>query len=242
MTLGGATVTQQFVGIPGWSIGVTQVNFQVPSNLAPGVYPVVFTVGTAASPPLNLTVGSAAANVQFTIPPSTNQAADSGYHYTTQLSETGGVGVNLTRLVVFGADYSSQIANWFGSTRLAANGKLSGSFAASCSCSPPWDGIWQITGTDDNGHTNTWSGAVHFLPASSSPDASAAPKPLALANDTAASDASRGPVRLYPAWQAALSATGEPSRLFDLLLNSGAVPPSHVEGAQNAKEVDRRYR
>src|ERR1035438_8550020 len=123
MTVGGAAVTQQFVGIPGWSIGVTQVNFQVPSNLAPGVYPVVFTVGTAASPPLNLTVGSAAANVQFTIPPSTNQAADSGYHYTALLSEIGGVGVNFTKLMVFGTDYTSQIANWFGSARLPEIGR-----------------------------------------------------------------------------------------------------------------------
>ena len=104
----------------------------MPANLAPGVYPVVFTVGTAASPPLNLTVGSGAANAQFTIPP--------------------------------------------------------------------------------------------------------------VGNDMAATDAARGPVRLYPAWQAALPAAASTSRLFDLLLNSGAVPPSHVEGAQNAKEVDRRDR
>ena len=242
MTVGGAALTQLFVGIPGWSIGVTQVNFQVPANMAPGVYPVVYTVGTATSPPLNLTVGSPAANVQFTIPPSANQASDSGYHYTALLSEIGGVGVNFTKLMVFGTDYTSQIANWFGSARLPGNGTLSGGFTASCSCSPPWDGNWQITGTDDNGHTNTWSGVVHFVAASTSPDLSPAPRPLALASDTAAADASRGPVRLYPAWQAALPATSSPYRLFDLLLNSGAVPPSHVEGAQNAKAVDRRDR
>ena len=72
MTVGGKAVTQQFVGIPGWSIGVTQVNFQLAANQAPGVYPVVFTVGTAASPPLNLTVaGSASTNMpfHFTSPP-----------------------------------------------------------------------------------------------------------------------------------------------------------------------------
>jgi hypothetical protein len=62
------------------------------------------------------------------------------------------------------------------------------------------------------------------------------------ATDAAVSDAARGPVRLYPAWQAALPAAGSPSRLFDLLWSSGAVPPSRVEGAQNAKEVDRRDR
>ena len=158
------------------------------------------------------------------------------------------MGVNLTKLMVFGNDYTSQITNWFGATRLPANGTLSGGFIASCACSPPWDGTWQITGTDDKGNTNTWNGVVHFLPPSTSANLSSAPMPLAVWNDTALSDAavsdtSRGAVRLYPAWQAAIpSAAGSSSRLFDLLLNSGAVPPSHVEGAQNAKEVDRRER
>jgi uncharacterized protein (TIGR03437 family) len=244
LTVGGVNITPQFVGIPNWSVGVTQINFQVPGNMPGGTQPVVVTVGGNASATAYLNVQNGAADVLFSfIPPSVNQASDGTYHYTAELSEVGGIGVNFTKLVVFGNDYTSQIANWFGSTRLPANTSLSGGFVASCSCSPPWDGTWQITGTDDNGHTNTWSGVVHFLPASSSPNASPAPRPLALRNDTASPDASRGPIQLYPAWQAAISSSaGSPSRLFDLLLNSGAVPPSHVEGAQNAKDVDRRDR
>jgi uncharacterized protein (TIGR03437 family) len=244
LTVGGVNITPQFVGIPSWSVGVTQINFQVPGNMPGGTQPVVVTVGGNASATAYLNVQNGAADVLFSfIPPSVNQASDGTYHYTAELSEVGGIGVNFTKLVVFGTDYTSQIANWFGSTRLPANTSLSGGFIASCSCSPPWDGTWQITGTDDNGHTNTWSGVVHFLPASSSPNASPAARPLALGNDTASPDASRGPIQLYPAWQAAISsAAGSPSRLFDLLLNSGAVPPSHVEGAQNAKDVDRRDR
>jgi hypothetical protein len=241
-------VTPLFVGIPSWSVGVTQVNFTVPANMPLGNQPVVVTVGGVASAPVNLNVQKSAANLQFSMPASANQASDGGYHYTTQLNETGGVGINLTRLTVFGTDYTSQIANWFGATRIPANGTLSGSFVATCPCGPPWEGTWQITGTDDQGNTNTWSGMVHFLPASTSPDSSSAPRPLAVGNDSAlsdaaVSDASRGPVRLYPARQAAIpAAAGSPSRLFDLLLNSGAVPPSHVEGAQNAKADDRRDR
>ena len=166
-------ISPQFVGIPSWSIGVTQVNFAVPAKLAPGTYPVVFTVGGVDSAPIKLAVGGASANVQVTfIPPSVNQASDGSWQYTTQLTETGGVGVNLTNLMVFGKDYTSQLSTWFGATRLPAKGTLSGSFIATCSnCSPPWDGAWQITGTDDSGHTNTWSGTVHFLGPSSSANA-----------------------------------------------------------------------
>jgi hypothetical protein len=176
MTVGDAAVTPQFVGIPSWSIGVTQVNFAVPAKLAPGVYPVVFTVGGVPSSPIKLTVGAASANVLVTfIPPSVNQASDGKWHYTTQLTETGGAGVNLTKLMVFNKDYTDQISTWFGATRLPANGTLSGSFVANCSnCSPPWDGTWQISGTDDSGNSNTWSGTVHFLPPSTSGTANAA--------------------------------------------------------------------
>jgi hypothetical protein len=74
-------VTPQFVGIPSWSIGVTQVNFAVPAKLAPGTYPVVFTVGGVPSAPIKLTVGAASANIQVTfIPPSVNQASDGTWH------------------------------------------------------------------------------------------------------------------------------------------------------------------
>jgi hypothetical protein len=152
------------------------VNFAVPAKLAPGVYPVVFTVGGVPSAPIKLTVGAASANVLVTfVPPSVDQASDGGWHYKTQFTETGGAGVNLTKLMVFGKDYTSQLSAWFGATRVPANGPRSGSFVATCTtCSPPWDGTWQVSGTDDNGNSNTWSGTVHFLAASTSGTANAA--------------------------------------------------------------------
>jgi uncharacterized protein (TIGR03437 family) len=38
-----------YVGIPSWSVGTLQINFQVPPNAPLGVQPVVVTVGAAAS-------------------------------------------------------------------------------------------------------------------------------------------------------------------------------------------------
>jgi uncharacterized protein (TIGR03437 family) len=56
VTVGGIPATVQSIGIPNWSVGVTQINFTIPSGLTPGVQPVVVTVGTAASPAAKITV------------------------------------------------------------------------------------------------------------------------------------------------------------------------------------------
>jgi uncharacterized protein (TIGR03437 family) len=45
-----------FVGIPGWSVGVTQINFTVPPATPMGTQPVVVTVGGVASTPAYMTV------------------------------------------------------------------------------------------------------------------------------------------------------------------------------------------
>jgi uncharacterized protein (TIGR03437 family) len=58
LTVGGIPVATpfQFIGIPQWAIGLTQINFAVPANVALGVQPVVATVGGVSSAPANLTV------------------------------------------------------------------------------------------------------------------------------------------------------------------------------------------
>jgi uncharacterized protein (TIGR03437 family) len=56
MTVGGQAATITFIGIPSGLVGVTQVNFTVPANAPLGVQPVIVTIGTAASLPVNLTV------------------------------------------------------------------------------------------------------------------------------------------------------------------------------------------
>jgi|GEM_PF-280329 len=170
VTVGGVPVDPLYVGIPSWSVGVTQVNFRVPPGISLGAQPVVVTVGGVASQPATLAVQETTANVQFTFTPaSVNQSSDGRWYYSLQLQETNGVGVTLTRLVIDDNDCTSSIAKWFGSTYLPPGGQLKGDFTTSCTCTPPWDGHWDVTGSDDNGHAGlAWKGVVHFLPAASS--------------------------------------------------------------------------
>ena len=56
MTIGGENTPIAFIGIPSGLAGVTQINFTVPADAPLGVQPVVVTVGTASSPPVNFTV------------------------------------------------------------------------------------------------------------------------------------------------------------------------------------------
>lgn len=58
LTIGGvdATAGITYLGIPSWSVGVTQINFTVPQNVPVGQQQVVVTVGGVASAPANFTV------------------------------------------------------------------------------------------------------------------------------------------------------------------------------------------
>jgi uncharacterized protein (TIGR03437 family) len=56
LTVGGAQAFLQFIGIVPGVVGLTQVNFIVPSSVAAGNQPVVVTVGGAASPAVNIAV------------------------------------------------------------------------------------------------------------------------------------------------------------------------------------------
>jgi uncharacterized protein (TIGR03437 family) len=57
LMVGGIAVTPSYVGIPSWSIGVTQINFTVPpSAIAGSIEPIVVTVGSTASQPVNLPI------------------------------------------------------------------------------------------------------------------------------------------------------------------------------------------
>ena len=56
LTVGGATASIQFIGIPPGLAGIVQINYQVPANLMPGQHPVVLTVDGIPSPPVTLTV------------------------------------------------------------------------------------------------------------------------------------------------------------------------------------------
>ena len=58
ITVGGIAVAQPFafMGIPSWSVGVTQINFTIPANVPAGPQQVVVTVGSAASLPATITI------------------------------------------------------------------------------------------------------------------------------------------------------------------------------------------
>jgi uncharacterized protein (TIGR03437 family) len=56
VTIAGLPATVQFNGIPSWSVGVTQLNVQVPSNAPTGPQPLVVTVGGVASPSVTINV------------------------------------------------------------------------------------------------------------------------------------------------------------------------------------------
>ena len=56
LTIGGKDAPISFVGIPYGLVGVTQINFTVPPDVASGEQPVVVTVGTAASKPARFNV------------------------------------------------------------------------------------------------------------------------------------------------------------------------------------------
>jgi uncharacterized protein (TIGR03437 family) len=56
VTIGGLPATIDFIGIPWALVGVTQINVQVPNEIATGVQPVVVTIGGIASVPATITI------------------------------------------------------------------------------------------------------------------------------------------------------------------------------------------
>jgi uncharacterized protein (TIGR03437 family) len=56
VTIAGIPAQVQFNGIPSWSVGVTQLDVQVPSNAPTGSQQLVVTVGGVASPPVQINV------------------------------------------------------------------------------------------------------------------------------------------------------------------------------------------
>jgi uncharacterized protein (TIGR03437 family) len=56
VTVGGVPASVQFIGIPSGLVGVTQVNYQVPTGIGLGTQPVVVTIGGVTSAPANLKV------------------------------------------------------------------------------------------------------------------------------------------------------------------------------------------
>jgi uncharacterized protein (TIGR03437 family) len=56
VTIGGATATIDFIGIPAGLVGVTQINVQIPNGIGAGPQPVVVTVGGVPSAAATVTI------------------------------------------------------------------------------------------------------------------------------------------------------------------------------------------
>ena len=56
VTVGNLPASLAFIGVPSWSVGVTQINYVIPAGLSPGPQQVVVTVGNAVSMPATITI------------------------------------------------------------------------------------------------------------------------------------------------------------------------------------------
>ncbi len=96
-------------------------------------------------------------NLQITFSPNpVPRASDGTWNYSVTVKETNGVGISLTNLTFAGHDYTQNIASWFGTTQIPANGQISGNFNTSGSA-----GNWPWT---FSGNGLTWSQSVTLQP------------------------------------------------------------------------------
>ncbi|MBZ5621265.1 MAG: Ig-like domain repeat protein [Acidobacteriia bacterium] len=86
---------------------------------------------------------------------------DCQYYQQLNLQEQNGFGVQLTRFVAAGGDYTSVIANWFGSLRLAPLGTLQAGICWT-GINPPETISYEMDGTDAAGNKISATASVPF--------------------------------------------------------------------------------
>jgi hypothetical protein len=123
-----------------------------------GTYAGTVTILSGAAPPQFVNVHAVMtvdiSNVIPSVDPDpVKQGSDGLWSYTIRLQENAGVGTQMTRLRIDGRDYTGQIANWFGSTRLAAGGALEAPLKAQVFSVPTTQTI-EIWGIDDGSGKN----------------------------------------------------------------------------------------
>jgi hypothetical protein len=145
------TLTVQTASSVNWSaradapwIQITPVTAGTVSSAAPATFQVTVnpayfitadtyngtvTVLSGAAPPqlinVSVTMQIQASNVVVTANPNPVPSSGSEWQLTLQLQETGGAATQLTQMKIDGVDYSANLAGWFDSTTLPANGTLS---------------------------------------------------------------------------------------------------------------------
>ncbi len=92
----------------------------------------------------------------------TPDAQGYSWFYTIQLAEVAGVGTTLTGFTINGTDYSSQIASFFGTAAIPANGTIAATRRAQ-GLSVPLQAVFSFSGRDAGGHTWTQQAQATFL-------------------------------------------------------------------------------
>lgn len=127
-----------------------------PKMLAQGrTYTGTVTILSGAAPPQYINVRAQmkvdASNATVsTDPAQARQGNDGLWSYTLQVQETAGIATRLTLLRIDGRDYSSQIADWFGTASLPAGGVLETALKSRVLVWPATQTI-EVGGVDDGG-------------------------------------------------------------------------------------------
>jgi hypothetical protein len=94
----------------------------------PGQYSSTVTILSGAAPPQYLRVTASVrvdqSNVVASITPNPVVQGGGQWSFQIRLTETGGASTRITALKFEGVDYSSKIASWFGTDRIAASGAI----------------------------------------------------------------------------------------------------------------------
>jgi len=118
----------------------------------PGQYSSTVTILSGAAPPQFLKVTASVrvdqSNVVPTITPNPVAQGGGQWSFEIRLAETGGASTRVTALKFNGADYSSSIAGWFGTDRIAASGAITAPLHGT-GVFPHGDQYFEFWGVDD---------------------------------------------------------------------------------------------
>jgi hypothetical protein len=166
-TLGGNALGTAVLSGSTTSLTVYGSQLSTGSNMIVGTYggDANFS-GSAGSATVTVSVPTANSAVIPSVTPNPvyEQTADAqGYSwfFTVHLTEVAGVPTTLTDFTIDGTSEASNIASWFGSASIAANGSLSASLRTR-GLTVPITRVFGFTGVDGNGHQWTQQLQVSF--------------------------------------------------------------------------------
>ena len=140
--------------------GTIQVSIDAAQIRLAGTYQSTVTITSGSAPPQYVTVRVDMrvdrSSVTASVTPSPVVAADEPYadgarwSFTLRLQETAGMATRVTTLKINAADYSSRIAEWFGTDRIAASGRIEARLRMA-NLSVPTEQYFEVGGVDASG-------------------------------------------------------------------------------------------